>query len=193
MRHFLLLLTTLFSFFAATAQDILTKKNGDELQVKVLEIGLSEIKYKSFDNLEGPTYSVPKAEIFSIKYKNGAKDVFTDNSQSSAIAGRTPQEMYLKGRSDAADLYKGYKSASTGTLIVGLLSPLIGLVPAIACSSTTPKDSNLGFTNPEEFKNLDYQNGYKQNAKKIKSRKVWSNLGIAFGVNLLVVLALSQQ
>jgi TM2 domain-containing membrane protein YozV len=64
--------------------DILTLKNGDELKVKVTEIGTSEIKYKRCDNPNGPTITVRKSEVFSIKYSNGTKDVFS-NSNSSSI------------------------------------------------------------------------------------------------------------
>lgn len=56
----------------------MTKRNGDELQVKVQEINLNEIKYKRYDNLEGPLISVSKAEVFMIKYENGTKEVFNE-------------------------------------------------------------------------------------------------------------------
>lgn len=62
--------------------DILTLKNGEELKVKVLEIGQSEIKYKKCDNQNGPTISIRKSEVFSIKYRNGSKDIITTNNSS---------------------------------------------------------------------------------------------------------------
>jgi hypothetical protein len=77
-------------------------------------------------------------------------------------------------------------------LIAGIVSPLLGLVPAIACSATPPRVDNLGYTSSELFKNPDYRNGYTQGSKKIKSRKVWTNWGIAFGVNILAIIALSS-
>ena len=40
------------------------------------------------------------------------------------------------------------------------------------------------------MKNSEYANGYRQKAKKIKQKKVWTNLGVAFGINLVLVLAL---
>jgi hypothetical protein len=74
------------------AQDIITLKNGNEIQAKVLEVGTHDIKYKKFENQEGPTYTTLKAEIFMIKYQNGDKDVFTskpipeaDNSMSNHL------------------------------------------------------------------------------------------------------------
>ena len=57
--------------------DVLTFKTGEEIEVKVLEIGQSEIKYKKCNNQNGPTISVNKSDVFTIKYSNGTKDVIT--------------------------------------------------------------------------------------------------------------------
>jgi Zn/Cd-binding protein ZinT len=58
--------------------DILTMRNGDEIMVKVLEVGTSEIKYKKCDFPDGPTIIVRKSKVFSIKYSNGTKDVISE-------------------------------------------------------------------------------------------------------------------
>ena len=60
----------------AHAQDLLTKRNGEEVQVKVLEITPLEIKYRRTDNPDGPLISVYKADVFMVRYANGAKEVF---------------------------------------------------------------------------------------------------------------------
>lgn len=60
------------------SQDLIATKKGDIIKAKVLEITTSEIKYKKTDNLSGPTYSFLKSEVFSINYKNGSKDVFSE-------------------------------------------------------------------------------------------------------------------
>ncbi|NVO03751.1 MAG: hypothetical protein HXX09_13725 [Bacteroidetes bacterium] len=59
-----------------SAQDIIIKKNGDELSGKVQEITLTEVKYKKADNPDGPVISILKGDVFMIKYENGTKDVF---------------------------------------------------------------------------------------------------------------------
>ncbi|MCG8389574.1 MAG: hypothetical protein MJA30_28735 [Cytophagales bacterium] len=61
------------------AQDILVMKNGDELNVKVTEVGTDIVKYKKYENLQGPTYTLEKSKVFMIRYENGAKDVFGIN------------------------------------------------------------------------------------------------------------------
>ena len=74
-------------------QDILVLKNGDEIKVKVSEVLPDLIKYKKWDNQDGPLYSEPKGNIFMIKYQNGSKDVFanqgTSNSNASPVSTPT--------------------------------------------------------------------------------------------------------
>jgi hypothetical protein len=103
-----------------------------------------------------------------------------------------PENLNIKGQIDAARHYKRYKGAATGTLITSLVSPFIGLVPAILCSTTNPKMENLGYPNEELFRQPDYYKAYTRKAKKIKQRKVWSNWGIGLGVNLVVILILAN-
>lgn len=103
-----------------------------------------------------------------------------------------PEDLNIKGQIDAAHHYKRYKGAATGTLLTSLLSPVIGLIPAVLCSATYPKIENLGYPNEELFKQAVYYKAYTKKAKKIKQRKVWSNWGIGLGVNLVVFLVLAN-
>jgi hypothetical protein len=74
-----LLITVIFFYSNLSySQDFITKRTGDIIKAKVMEITTSEIKYKKTDNLSGPTYSVLKSDVFSINYKNGSKDVFSE-------------------------------------------------------------------------------------------------------------------
>lgn len=75
-----LLLLTSFNLHLF-CQDILFLKSGDELKVKVTEVLPDVVKYKKWDNQDGPAYSEAKANIFMIKYKNGTKDVFATKEE----------------------------------------------------------------------------------------------------------------
>jgi hypothetical protein len=77
-------------FTTIHAQDILTLKNGNELKVKVIEINDTEIKYKKFENLDGPSRVISKSEAFSIKYENGSKDVFGNEPKVSETKKNDP-------------------------------------------------------------------------------------------------------
>ena len=58
--------------------DIITLKNGDEIQGIVQEVGTDVVKYKKADNQTGPNYTIKKSDIFMIKYANGSRDVFNN-------------------------------------------------------------------------------------------------------------------
>ncbi|MCL2597361.1 MAG: hypothetical protein FWD66_06840 [Paludibacter sp.] len=79
MKKFSIILVAIIGFgISAKAQDIITLKNGDDINASVKEVGETEIKYKKFENLNGPIYTMKKSEIFMIKYQNGSKDVFNE-------------------------------------------------------------------------------------------------------------------
>ncbi|GHA64785.1 hypothetical protein [Pontibacter akesuensis] len=100
MKKLLLLLAMLLPCLASQAQDLLIKRNGDEIQVKVREISPDVIKYQRFDNLEGPMISIAKADVFMIKYENGTKEVFNQTarptSQPAAQPMSTSQPSYYQ-------------------------------------------------------------------------------------------------
>lgn len=60
-------------------QDLIITRKGSEIPSKVLEISLEAIKYKKFDNINGPTYSIAKNEVLVIRYQNGTKSVFDED------------------------------------------------------------------------------------------------------------------
>lgn len=79
----LLILMTLFmGIKQINAQDIIIKRNGDEIKAKITEVGTTEIKYKKFETLEtSPIYSIFKSDVFMIKYADGTKDIFNSEIQ----------------------------------------------------------------------------------------------------------------
>lgn len=92
----------------ATAQDVIVKKDQSTVMGKVLEITSSEIKYKKWNNQDGPTYSINRSEVASINYENGEVEKFTETTntqQNNSI----PQVQYLNS-------YMTY--SSTGSLFL---------------------------------------------------------------------------
>ena len=60
------------------AQDLITKADGTDISAKVLEVTTSVIKYKKFENQDGPIYNIKKSDVLMIRYKNGTKDIFNE-------------------------------------------------------------------------------------------------------------------
>lgn len=63
--------------------DIIIFKSGEEIKVKIEEIGDDEVKYKMCDNLEGPVYIKNTDKIFKINYANGTSTIMSETNSKS--------------------------------------------------------------------------------------------------------------
>lgn len=111
-----IMVSLLLSATYVFAQDVITLKNGDEIQAKVTKVGDKEIEYKKWSNQNGPTYSKPISEIFMIKYENGEKEVYNntpvqqqDHQQAQQPFGYNTKIGSDRMRRDGRDLYIGYR------------------------------------------------------------------------------------
>lgn len=75
------------------AQDKIVKTTNDTIEGKVIEINLSEIRYKKLNNIEGPTYVIAKSSIQKIIYENGETEIFGEES---TIANSSNQSLILR-------------------------------------------------------------------------------------------------
>jgi hypothetical protein len=85
-KSFVLMIVVLFFgvAFSVSAQDMIVLKDGNMIEAKVMEISPSEIRYKRFDHLDGPTIVIPTANVLSIRYENGTYEIIN--------AGTMPQQ-----------------------------------------------------------------------------------------------------
>lgn len=225
--------------FCSYAQDVLTTAT-EELKVKVLEITPTEVKYKRFDNLDGPLITVLKKDVAKLVYSNGIVQIDnqsivkpvkthkykineegtivlsekkpenvspkptsvepkiiennTTPTQQKPIINHGYDDMYKQGVNDANIYYQNYKGAGTGTLVTSLLlGPVIGLIPAGICSGTKPSSSNLTFPDVQLTKNINYTNGYMNQAAKIKRKKVWMNFAIGSIISVTTIVIVNSQ
>ena len=128
---------------SANAQDVIITKEGKKINAKVTEINEGDIRYKNFDNLEGPSYSMKKSEISSILYQNGKVEVFNTNNNTTptpptnynTIPTQTT-EIETEGYTEY-DLYKAKKlkragitcfSIGTTCLLTGIGLTITGMV-----------------------------------------------------------------
>lgn len=90
----------------AAAQDIIVKQNADELKARVTEITETHVKYRNHSNPSGPVYSIPKSEVFVIRYENGSRETFAGET-----AAAEPQTADMS----APEKYAGINRALTET------------------------------------------------------------------------------
>ena len=75
MRTFMIFMAAISLAFSASAQDILVKRNGDKMNVKVLKITKKKVEFVRFGT-ELPVYSLPISDIEYIEYPLGDRDTF---------------------------------------------------------------------------------------------------------------------
>ncbi len=76
MKKIIILLFIFSSALTVSAQDVIVKKDGSTVLSKVIEIGTTEVKYKKWNNQNGPNYTILKSDIQAINYENGEKETF---------------------------------------------------------------------------------------------------------------------
>lgn len=100
----------------ALCQDVITKTDGSSLQVKVTDIEDAVIKYKKFDNQEGPTYSINKKDVVTIAYKNGSVDKFSEEEAKPAASGSTSGKLDLDDENTIRQIEALAKNAGESVL-----------------------------------------------------------------------------
>ncbi len=86
----IILIGFIFNNGKLIAQDKITLLNGTEIISKLNEISDTEIKYKLFDNQNGPDRILLKKDIFSIKYENGKIEVYNSGNLNSENPNANP-------------------------------------------------------------------------------------------------------
>lgn len=107
--------------------DIMLLRSGEEILVKVVEIGVTEIKYKKCDNQQGPLFLVNKNDVFMITYENGSKDVFKIEeikNNSNSISENKTKEIDKKNVND-----NDKDKQTNGFAIVSLVLGILGIIP----------------------------------------------------------------
>ena len=111
MKAFKKLFTTLFLLCVAgtaMAQDVIVKTDQTTVMSKVLEITSTEIKYKKWNNQDGPTYSIDRSEVLSINYENGEVEFFAETPKSQEN-NYMPQPKYqYRGHMEDASFWGGH-------------------------------------------------------------------------------------
>ena len=181
------------------SQDVIVLKTAEEIKSKVVELTDLSVKYKKWENLNGPIYNINKSEVLFIRYENGMKEVFNGGPASSEtlqapqiqtiktipnvtnINSEIQPDDSIKGNNDAIKHYHGQNSGMIWTGVTAFLaSPIVALIPGFICSSTIPSDENLNFPDNSLKDNELYYKAYRKKAHKIKKQKIW-NVGWSIG------------
>lgn len=116
------------------AQDVITLKDGSDVQAKILEVTTSEIKYKKYSNPDGPVFTIKKSDVLIVRYENGEKDVFSNNQQTSEYVPNTTERV-VEGMkyNEYRNFYdtKNYHSQPTDPYSRGWAGVASALIPGL--------------------------------------------------------------
>ena len=116
-----------FGLTSVLAQDIITLKNGEDVKAYVQEIGDIDVKYKKFDNPNGPNYTLKKAEILIIRYENGTKDIFSEEEKSAEKKEISmPESTNVKNDENIETVYLPDNRQNRNDVIVGMVRGKFG-------------------------------------------------------------------
>lgn len=68
---------------------MITLKSGEAIKAKILEVSPDEIKYKKFDDINGPTLVIPKSDVVIVQYENGTKNTLNSEKTFPSFAEKT--------------------------------------------------------------------------------------------------------
>jgi hypothetical protein len=71
------------------SQDKIFLKSEENIETKILEINVDEVKYKKYSNQEGPTFTILKSDIHMIVYENGETEIFKEEVMTNNIVTNT--------------------------------------------------------------------------------------------------------
>ena len=120
MKKLLLLIFVLLFSLNSYTQDVLLKKSGDQLEVKITEVGEDYIKYKRKGMENGPDFKVSVDDLFMLTFENGEKMMFNSSSKKSKndivmlLGGTT---VSLRMNETISSDKKGGRKVSTGEVI----------------------------------------------------------------------------
>ena len=69
----LFIVVLLMSCLDTHAQDRIIRKDGEEIKAKILSTDNTYIRYKRFDNLNGPEYFIYRSDVEKFEYEGGSK------------------------------------------------------------------------------------------------------------------------
>lgn len=137
------------------AQDIVILKDGTSVDAKVIEVDDNSVRYKKFNNPDGPTYTAKKETISEIRYKNGSKEIF--NQAKATSPDKNPNSVWW---TKARETKLGFWMDPLGLAQWG---PMVGVVIRMGTNfdiKAHVRYYNEDFPLSDEFHNYYYDQGF---------------------------------
>lgn len=99
-------------------------------------------------------------------------------------------EICIKAKLDCREHYKMWKASAYGTLFFTIVNPVASLSVAVPASLTPPRIENLGLSDVDMLQDELYFHTYRREAKRLKSKRIWTAYGIGFGVHVGILFGI---
>lgn len=191
VKQALLAFISIFIINICYSQDIIIFKSGDEIKSKVLEVAPELIKYKKWENQNGPIYSSAKTDIFMIKYANGTKEVFKPAATSNPTQINATNSTKEQTKSDSTEDLNFKKNGA-----VRINEPMFdGMV--VYVNDTIGNGITLEKKESNKRDPNDIQNFFNPYSSKVGSvgyvKNCCSNVRIKQGTNLVFLLPYAER
>ncbi|TGE21571.1 hypothetical protein E5K00_14925 [Hymenobacter aquaticus] len=187
MRLFCLLLLSLLTKVAQAQHDVILRMDAREQKARVLTIRPDNIIYLPQDTATTDTLRVASAQVFMIRYANGAKELIQHVPL--VKPGLTAVEARQRGMQDARRNFMA-PGAFWGTYGTTIAYPPIGLITGGVLAASAPSTNNIIASDVALLKNPEYVRAYQQQAKRQKLGKAAAGFGAGVGTWLVVAAVL---
>jgi hypothetical protein len=193
---------------AGHSQDLIVKKNGEEVVGKIMKVGADTVHYRMLSDQSGPLRFVLRSDVASMQLATSPSQqqigqlpgVTSDEYAvaSSGPVGSAPlnasmvEELRFKGRQDALMYYKG-QGPFWGTAGATILFPPAGLVTGIVTAATPPNVDNIFYPDYQLMKEPVYREAFKKQAHRRKVGKSAAGFGVGFGALIALALMLGAS
>ncbi|GAB3202879.1 fructosamine-3-kinase [Pontibacter aydingkolensis] len=165
-------------------QDIIVKKNGEQIIGKVIALSTDTIQYRYFSDLNGRVQAMPRSEIAQLKLVAAAEPVqvakYTYTDEETSI--NEMAQLRLQAKLDANSYYKA-RGVFWTTMGSTIMHPAAGFATG-AVISAIPADIDSDYNpNRHLMKEQVYRESYQKQARK---RKI-GNAAAGFGAGAAVL------
>ena len=163
---FLLLILVAITSISVKAQDKIYRKNGKVLEVKIIEIGATDIKYKNLNDADGPIYVLETDRVKKIITADGKVQVFSDN---------------LKDK-------ESYEGQLTKAIKINFFSPLygyteIGYEQSIGVGKSY--EVSVGFIGLGKSEPLDFYDRFSSTSRNVRKGQAGAFVSAGYKFNKL--------
>ena len=80
-NYFIVATVLMFLTISGFAQDKIYLKTGEQVEAKIIEVNINNLKYKKYSNIDGPTFTIEKSDIHMVVYQNGENQIFEESEK----------------------------------------------------------------------------------------------------------------